>query len=60
MSFVGALSHRTQLAVSVIFSVGVTASIILGYQQLKRENRVQRLKESIPDVSEEHIAARVI
>jgi hypothetical protein len=52
-------SQRLQLAVTSILSAGIAVGVVLSYQQLRREIRVKRLKESIPDIPEEYLLDRV-
>jgi hypothetical protein len=44
-------SHKSQLVLAAIVSGGITASIILGAQQIRRETRVRRLKESVEEIT---------
>jgi tRNA threonylcarbamoyladenosine dehydratase len=39
---------RFQLFAAAVFSAATTASLLLGYQALEREERVYELKNSIP------------
>jgi hypothetical protein len=41
-------SPRFQLFAAAVFSAATTASLLLGYQALEREERVHALKSSIP------------
>ncbi|KUI55977.1 tRNA threonylcarbamoyladenosine dehydratase 2 [Cytospora mali] len=45
---------RFQLAATAVVSGGIVAAGLLSYQRLSQEKRVSKLKESIPDPSEEH------
>ncbi|KAF3768552.1 hypothetical protein M406DRAFT_344685 [Cryphonectria parasitica EP155] len=44
---------RIQLAATAVISGGIVAAGILSYQRLSHEKRVSRLKDSIPDPSED-------
>lgn len=53
-------SPRLQLGVTAVLSGALTASLLIAYQQLRRSERVQELKDAIPEVSENHVATRVM
>lgn len=53
-------SHRVQLALTAAVSGAVVASAILGTQQIRRRTRVEHLKESIPDLKDEHEVGQVL
>ncbi len=49
---VGSSNHSTaQLIGASVVSGAVVASVILGYQRIRREHKVESLKHSIPGVS---------
>ncbi|KAI0475971.1 ubiquitin-protein ligase molybdopterin-converting factor [Xylariaceae sp. FL0804] len=52
-----ASSPRIQLAATAIVSGALVAGTILGYQRLRQEERVHRLKDSIPPSTDEKRAA---
>ena len=52
-------SHKAQLITTAVVSGAVVGSAILGLRKARRMYRVAELKESIPDVGEEHHATRV-
>lgn len=52
-------SHRAQLVVTAAVSGAVAASAVIAYQNLRRIKKVEDLKESIPDIGQEHAATRV-
>ncbi|KAF2205274.1 hypothetical protein GQ43DRAFT_386209 [Delitschia confertaspora ATCC 74209] len=47
-------SHNAQLITTAVVSGVVVGSAILGFQKARRMYRVESLKESIPDLDEEH------
>ncbi|KAI0905225.1 ubiquitin-protein ligase molybdopterin-converting factor [Ustulina deusta] len=49
---------RVQLAATAVASGAVVAGAILGYQRLRREERVHKLKSSIPSLADEGEALR--
>lgn len=52
-------SHNAQLITTAIVSGIVVGSTIFGVQKAIRMYRVEQLKESIPDIGDEHHALRV-
>lgn len=50
---------RFHLAATAVISGGVVAAGILSYQRLSHEKRVSRLKDSIPDLSDNHPLQKV-
>ncbi|KAI9762024.1 MAG: hypothetical protein M4579_000660 [Chaenotheca gracillima] len=52
-----ASSHQGQIAATAVISGVLVASTILGFQHLRRQERVDDLKRSIPDLSPDHSAA---
>ena len=48
-----ASSSKVQLVATALVSGAVAASVLLGYQRLQREERISRLKSSIPSPSDE-------
>lgn len=52
-------SHQVQLGVTAVLSGVVAACAVIGYQKVRRKERVKSLKDSIPDISKEHVATRV-
>ncbi|KAF2434428.1 hypothetical protein EJ08DRAFT_657182 [Tothia fuscella] len=59
MSWITQSSHRVQLGVTAVISGVVVAGAVIGYQKVRRKERVQILKDSIPDISTEHVATRL-
>jgi hypothetical protein len=55
----GPSNNSAQLAATALVSGIIVASAILGYQRIRRERNVERLKHSIPDLDEEHTAERL-
>lgn len=53
-------SHKTQLAATAVLSGAAVAGAIFGYQAYKRQEAVSELKDSIPDINEQHHAEKVI
>lgn len=53
-------SHNTQLVTTAVISGVVVAGAILGFQKVRRQYMVEDLKASIPSISQEHVATRVI
>jgi tRNA threonylcarbamoyladenosine dehydratase len=52
-------SHHAQLITTAIVSGVVVGGAILGFQKARRMYRVEQLKESIPQVDENHHATRI-
>jgi len=53
-------STQAQFAATAIVSGAVVASAILGYQHVRRQERVEDLKSSIPELGMEgHVADKV-
>lgn len=50
---------RFQFAATALVSGGIVAAGLLSYQRLSQEKRVSKLKQSIPDPSEEHHLQKV-
>ena len=53
-------SHNVQLAAVAVASGAVVAGVILGTQAIRREEDLERLKASIPELNESHHADMVI
>jgi len=54
------LNHpKAQLAATALISGAVVASAIFGYQAVRRQEKVEDLKSSIPQLGEGHIADEV-
>ncbi|RDL41616.1 Uncharacterized protein BP5553_01595 [Venustampulla echinocandica] len=49
-------SQQAQLATTAVVSGAVVAGAILGYQNIKRYERVQDLKRGIPELREDHVS----
>ena len=54
-----ASSTQAQFAATAVLAGAVTAGAILGYQHLRRQERVEDLKSSIPKLGREHSAEKV-
>lgn len=52
-------SHRAQLITTAVVSGVVVGASILGVQKAVRTYKVDKLKESIPEIGDEHHATRV-
>ena len=52
-------NHKAQLITTAVVSGVVVGGAILGFQKARRLYRVETLKESTPDIGEEHHATRV-
>ena len=52
-------SHRAQLVGTALVSGAVVASAIYGVQSLRRQIAIDELKESIPNIDEDHHAEKV-
>lgn len=52
-------SHQAQLYAAALVSGVTVGGAILGFQEIRRRYRVQDLKDSIPDINEEHPATKV-
>ncbi|KAF2836872.1 hypothetical protein M501DRAFT_959639 [Patellaria atrata CBS 101060] len=52
-------SHHAQLVATAVISGVVVAGAVLGIQKARRIYRVEHLKASIPDISQEHVATRL-
>ena len=57
--FQAASSLQVQLATTAILSGATVASVIFGYQNIRRKEAVEDLKSSIPDIDEEHPTEKV-
>ncbi|KAL4877529.1 hypothetical protein BJY04DRAFT_198216 [Aspergillus karnatakaensis] len=49
-------SHQAQLAATAVLSGAAVAGAIFGFQKFRRRERVKRLKDSIPEINEQHHA----
>lgn len=47
-------SHNVQLGVTAVIAGAVGACALFGYQQIRRQERIQRIRDEIPEVAEEH------
>jgi hypothetical protein len=47
-------SHNVQLGLTAVISGVVAACAVVGYQQIRRKERIQRIRDEIPEVAEEH------
>lgn len=54
-----ASDDRTKFAATALVSGAVVAGAILGYQHVRRQERVEDLKASIPPLDERHTAEKV-
>ena len=54
-----ASSHQVQLASAAVVSGVAVAGAILGYQYVRRQEQVEDLKRSIPDIGADHVADKV-
>lgn len=54
-----ASDDRTRFAATALVSGAVVAGAILGYQHIRRQERVEDLKASIPDIDEKHHAEKL-
>ncbi|KZF22989.1 hypothetical protein L228DRAFT_247430 [Xylona heveae TC161] len=52
-------SHQAQLAATAVISGALVASAIFGFQAARRKHRVDDLKASIPELSQEHVANKL-
>lgn len=52
-------SHETQLVATALISAAVAAGAVYGVQGVRRLKRVETLKDSIPDIDEDHPATKV-
>jgi hypothetical protein len=52
-------STQAQFAATAIVSGAVVAGAILGYQHVRRKERVEDLKSSIPELGQNHYAEKV-
>ncbi|KAF2735939.1 hypothetical protein EJ04DRAFT_551630 [Polyplosphaeria fusca] len=52
-------SHHAQLITTAVVSGVVVGGAILGFQEARRMYRVQKLKDSIPNIDENHHATRI-
>ena len=53
-------SHRVQLAAAAVLSGAAVAASIYGAQAIRRKERVEELKASIPELNEKHHAEMVL
>lgn len=54
-----ASSTQVQFAATAVLAGAVTAGAILGYQHMRRQERVEDLKNSIPELGRGHAADKV-
>lgn len=60
MPSLGPNNHSTaQLIGTAVISGTVVASVIFGYQRLRREHKVDKLKHSIPNLDGKHTAEQL-
>lgn len=52
-------SSQAQFAATAVVSGAVVAGAILGYQHVRRQERVEDLKHSIPELSRDHMPEKV-
>jgi hypothetical protein len=52
-------STQAQFAATAVVSGVVVAGAILGYQHVRRQERVEDLKHSIPEIGRDHSAEKV-
>jgi hypothetical protein len=52
-------SQQAQFATTALVSGAVVAGAILGYQHVRRQERVEDLKSSIPELGRGHVADKV-
>ena len=52
-------SHQVQLGVTAVVSGVIAAGAVLGYQKVRRKERIKKIKDSIPEVAQEHLATKV-
>ena len=53
-------SHHVQLAAAAVLSGAAVAATIYGTQAIRRKERVEELKASIPELNEKHHAEMVL
>ena len=53
-------SHHVQLAAAAVLSGTAVAATIYGMQAIRRKERVEELKASIPELNESHHAEMVL
>lgn len=53
-------SHHVQLAATALLSGAAVAATIYGTQAIRRKERVEELKASIPELNEKHHAEMVL
>jgi hypothetical protein len=51
-----AKSHRFQIIAVAVLSTGITAAAILGSQHIRRQIRIQKLKESVAEGEEHNVS----
>ncbi|KAF2086433.1 moeb/ThiF domain-containing protein [Saccharata proteae CBS 121410] len=52
-------SHTGQLAATAVASGALAAGLVLGFQEVRRRYRVERVKSHIPEIGQEHVATRL-
>lgn len=52
-------SSQAQFAATAVVSGAVVAGAIFGYQHIRRQERVEDLKHSIPELSRDHMPEKV-
>jgi hypothetical protein len=48
-----------QLGITAVVSGVIAAGAVIGYQKVRRKERIKKIKDSIPEVSQEHLATKV-
>lgn len=52
-------SQNVQLGVTAVIAGVLGACAVVGYQQIRRHERIQRIRDEIPEVAEEHGVGQV-
>lgn len=47
-------SHNVQLGVTAVVAGVIGACAVVGFQQARRQERIRRIRDEIPEVAEEH------
>lgn len=47
-------SHTVQLGVTAMAAAVMGACAVVGFQQVRRQQRIRRIRDEIPEVAEEH------
>lgn len=52
-------SHNVQLGVTAVVAGVIGACAVVGFQQIRRQERIRRIRDEIPEVAEEHTVSEL-